>query len=91
MVNIETLESLTKINLIGEEKTAAVEYFDFWTKKFDALADIATENVEPLITVSSLENVMRDDVSFKMISRETLLENSPEQHNGHFVVPRILE
>jgi len=91
MVNIETLESLTKIKLTDAEKNAAIEYFGFWIKKFDMLENVETGNTEPLVTVSSLENVMREDISFKMVSREALLENSPEQHNGYFVVPRILE
>ena len=88
---IKTLESLTKINLTDEEKIKAVEYFDFWIKKFDMLENVDTGNIEPLITVSSLVNVMRDDVSYKTISVDELLENAPEQYNGYFIVPRILE
>ena len=88
---LKTLESLSKINLTDEEKTAAVEFFGFFVPKFDMLENIDTENTEPLVTVSSLENVMRDDVSHQMVSVDELLENAPEQHNGYFVVPRILE
>lgn len=88
---LKQLESLAKINLTDAEKYTAIEFFDFFTEKFELLADIDTENVEPFVTVSALENVMREDISFKMISRETLLENAPEQYDGHFVVPRILE
>jgi len=89
--NIKKLESLTKLKLTDEEKTAALEYFDFWIPKFNMLENVDTENVEPLITVSSLVNVMREDVSYKMVSVDELLENAPDQHNGYFVVPRILE
>ena len=88
---IKTLESLTKINLADGEKTAAVEFFDFFIQKFDMLENVDTENIEPLVTVSPLLNVMRDDVSEKTISVDELLENAPEQYNGYFVVPRILE
>jgi aspartyl-tRNA(Asn)/glutamyl-tRNA(Gln) amidotransferase subunit C len=95
MIDFETkikrLESLTKINLTDAEKIAAVEFFDFFIPKFDMLENVDTENVEPLFTVSSLVNVMRDDVSNKTISVDKLLENAPEQYNGYFVVPRILE
>ena len=88
---IKTLESLTKLNLTDEEKTAAVEFFDYFIPKFDMLENVDTENIEPLITVSSLVNVMREDASYKMTSVDELLENAPEQYNGYFVVPRILE
>jgi len=88
---VKTLESLSKINLTDEEKKTAYDFFDFFIQKFDALENIDTENTEPLITVSSLVNVMREDVSHKMVSVEKLLENAPEQYNNYFVVPRILE
>jgi aspartyl-tRNA(Asn)/glutamyl-tRNA(Gln) amidotransferase subunit C len=91
MVNIEKLETLTKIKLTDAEKTAAIEFFEVYTAKFDKLENIDTTNTEPLITVSTLENVMREDIVYKILDRETLLENVPEQHDGYIIVPRILE
>jgi aspartyl-tRNA(Asn)/glutamyl-tRNA(Gln) amidotransferase subunit C len=91
MIDLKTLESLSKINLTDDEKITALEYFDFWVKKFDMLENIDTENTEPLITVSSLVNVMREDISYKMVSVDRLFENAPEEYNNYFVVPRILE
>ena len=91
MYNLRTLESLSKINLTEDEKNTAVEFFDFFTGKFDMLDNINTENTAPFVTVLSLENVMREDISHKMVSVDELLENAPEQNNGYFVVPRILE
>ena len=88
---LKTLESLAKINLTDEEKKIAVEFFELCIPKFDLLENIDTTNVEPLVTVSSLENVMREDIAYKMVSREELLKNAPEQNDGYFVVPRILE
>ena len=91
MFDIETLKSLAKIKLTEEEKAEANEFFGFWTEKLDKLEHIETENIEPLVTVSSLENVMREDAPFKMTDRETLLSSAPDQHDGYFVVPRILD
>ena len=88
---LKTLELLSKINLTDAERNTALEFFEFYIPKFDMLENVDTENIEPLITVSSLENVMREDVSKKMVSVEKLLENAPDQYNGYFVVPRILE
>jgi len=34
---------------------------------------------------------MRDDIAYKIFDRGAILENAPEQHDGYFVVPRILE
>ena len=91
MFDLEKLESLVKIKLTDAERAAAVEYFDLWIKKFDKLEYADTENTEPLISVSALENVMREDTAYKFISRDKLLENAPEQNDGYIVVPRILE
>jgi len=91
MLNLEKLESLVKIKLTDEERIAAFEYFDCWIEKFGVLESIDTESIEPLISVSTLENVLREDISYKLFDRETLIENAPEQHDGYIVVPRILE
>ena len=91
MVDLKILESLSKINLTDDEKNKADDFFKFWIEKFDMLENVDTENIEPLVTVSSLVNVMREDTAYKMLSREELLENAPEQHDGYFIVPRILE
>ena len=91
MINLEKLESLIKIKLMDEEKASAVEFFDCWIEKFDKLENVDTQNIEPLISVSTLENVMREDIACKMLDREILLENAPEQHDGYIVVPRIIE
>ena len=91
MYDLNTLESLSKIKLTDEEKNKAVEYFDYWLKKFDMLEGIDTENIAPLVSVFSKDNVMREDISRKMVDVDKLLQTAPEQYNGYFVVPRILE
>ena len=91
MYDLEKLESLAKINLTDEEKNKAAEFFDLWIEKFDRLEEIGTENIEPLVAVSSLVNVTREDIAEKMVSVSELLENAPEQYNNYFVVPRIIE
>ena len=91
MLDLDKLESLAMLKLTESERAAACEYFDLYIKKFDGLAQIDTQNIEPLISVSSLENIMRDDISYKIISRDKLLETAPHQQDGYIIVPRILE
>lgn len=88
---LNKLESISKINLTEAERKNALEFFESSIQRFDMLENIETENTEPLITVSSLTNVMREDVSYKIISAETILESAPEHQDGYFVVPRILD
>jgi len=91
MVNLEKLEQAVKIKLTDEEKRAAAEYFEHWLKKFEKLEAFDPGDAEPLINAVSLENVTREDVAYKIFDRDAILENAPEQHDGYFVVPRILE
>jgi len=91
MFDLKKLEAISKIELTDEEKNMAFEFFGFWIEKFDTLAEENTEDTEPLVSVLPLENVMREDVAYKAISRDELLENAPGQHDGYFVVPKILD
>ncbi|MCL1794307.1 MAG: Asp-tRNA(Asn)/Glu-tRNA(Gln) amidotransferase subunit GatC [Oscillospiraceae bacterium] len=91
MHDLETLKSLSKIKLSEKENSAAEEYFKYWIFKFDMLDEVGTNGIEPLVSVLPLENVMREDISRKMATLDELLENSPEQHEGYFVVPRVLD
>ena len=91
MIDLEKLEKLAKIKLTVAERADAVKFFDGWTEKFDKLAKFDTDGVEPLITPVALEDIMREDVARKLFDRAELLENAPEQHDGYFIVPRILE
>ena len=91
MQSTEKLAKTKKLNLTGEEK----EYLDNKRKmledSFASLAQINTDGIEPLVSVLIAENVLREDVSFKMISRDELLENAPEQYDGYFQVPKTLD
>ena len=91
MVNLDKLESLVKIKLTDSERAEAVRYFDAWIKKFEKLAGVDTQGVEPLISASELENIMREDTACKLFNRAELLENAHEHQDGYIVVPRILE
>ena len=88
---LKMLESISKINLTDTEKENALGFFNFFIGKFDVLENIEIENIDPLVTVFPVCNIMREDISYKIISRETLFENAVEQNDGYFVVPKILE
>ena len=55
------------------------------------LGELDTSGVEPTYQVTDLENVWRDDVVIDdRISREQLLELSPESLNHQVKVPKVL-
>ncbi len=91
MVNMIELATIEKINLTAEETAQLSAYAGILEDSFAELATADTEGVTPLVTVLDLKNVLRDDIAAKMLSREELLSNAPEQYDGYFQVPKTLE
>jgi aspartyl-tRNA(Asn)/glutamyl-tRNA(Gln) amidotransferase subunit C len=57
----------------------------------DVLNKVDTAGVEPTAHVLPLKNVMRADEARPSLPRELALANAPEQEDGYFKVPKILE
>lgn len=57
----------------------------------ELLNELDTTGVEPTTHVLDLKNVMRKDEPRKWITREDALKNAPDQKDGQFKVPSILE
>lgn len=63
---------------------AILEYVDVLNK-----AD--TADIEPTAHVLPLKNVMRPDEVRPSLPRDLALSNAPEQEDGYFKVPKIME
>lgn len=57
----------------------------------DVLSKVDTSGVEPTAHVLPVKNVMRADEAKPSLPRELALANAPEQEDGYFKVPKILE
>lgn len=53
--------------------------------------DLDTANVPPMEHVLPIQNVLRDDGEPSDFSRDALLANAPEQMDGCFSVPKVIE
>ena len=82
---------MAMLELTETERSPLKKRFDTIADSFNALEAYDTDGTEPLVTVLELSNVMREDISTKLISREQLLENAPEQHDGYFQVPAAID
>ena len=91
MHDIEYYEKMMKLRLTVEERATMPSYIEAFKEQFGELDKIDTEGVEPLVTVLDIYNVLRDDVAEKLISREELLKNAPEQYDGYFQVPKTVD
>jgi aspartyl-tRNA(Asn)/glutamyl-tRNA(Gln) amidotransferase subunit C len=91
MENIKDYEALAKLDLPLNERLFISERADMLIKSFEELKNADTQGAEPLVTVLSIQNILRDDVAVKLVKREELLENAPQQSDGFFQVPKTLE
>jgi aspartyl-tRNA(Asn)/glutamyl-tRNA(Gln) amidotransferase subunit C len=57
----------------------------------EQLNELDTTGVEPLTTMSSEVNVMRDDKAGSHLSHEAGLKNAPKKDSDYFRVPKVLE
>ena len=91
MSSFEDYENMAMLDLSEAERKNLKARFDEITDSFSALDAYDTTGIEPLVTVLCLHNVIREDITAKNISREELLKNAPEQHDGYFQVPATID
>ena len=84
-------ESMVMLDLTDDERNVLTERFKSVTGEFAVLDDIDVNGVLPLVSVLDLQNVLREDVAEKVISRDELLKNAPEQNEGYFQVPAAMD
>lgn len=88
---IEYVSILAKLELSDAEKEAAKKDMGRMLNYIDKLNELDTMGVEPMSHVFPVQNVFRDDVVTNGDDRENILKNAPEQKDGMFAVPKILD
>jgi len=91
MKDIKVYEAMAKLDLPETERQWVKDRVEKLLDSFSALESIDTSRTAPLVTVLDIHNIMRDDVAHKLVTREELLSNAPEQYDGYFQVPKTLE
>jgi len=90
VLNITEYEAMMMLGLSNKEREELSELFEEITNGFTALEQVDTDGVEPLVTVLDRYNVLREDVAEKLVSKDELLANAPQQQDGYFQVPETL-
>ena len=88
---VDWVANLARLELSDEmaEKMAAQlsQVLGFIAK----LNELDTSGVEPLSHPGALTSVFRDDAPAAPLYREAALKNAPDQTDGFFRVPRVIE
>ena len=88
---LKSLEKLNQLELSDAEREEVMAFFETLNAGENALSALNTDNTERMVHVINLVNVLRDDAEIKNFSRESLLEGAPEQTDGYWQVPRLIE
>jgi len=88
---VEHVARLARLQFTEEEKNQLAVQLSAILKYADKLNELDTENVEPTSHPMPLANVMREDESRPSWPIEKVLANAPEEEDGQFKVPAVLE
>ncbi|WNS43009.1 Asp-tRNA(Asn)/Glu-tRNA(Gln) amidotransferase subunit GatC [Paenibacillus sp. MMS20-IR301] len=89
--DVQHVAKLARLQLSPEEEGTFTEQMNAILQYAEKLNELDTENVQPTTHVLQVSNVMRDDVVKESLSQEEALLNAPEEEDGHFKVPAVLE
>ena len=88
---VKYLESLGRIELTDEQRTATEKDLQDILTYIDTLNELTTDGVEPLSHSFPVTNVMREDEVAMHNTRDDILQNAPEEKDGCFVVPKTVD
>ncbi|MBH0231419.1 Asp-tRNA(Asn)/Glu-tRNA(Gln) amidotransferase subunit GatC [Halobacillus yeomjeoni] len=88
---VKHVAHLARLAINEEEAETFTKQLDDIITYAEQLNELDTEGVEPTTHVLDLKNVMRKDEPKKWVEKEDVMKNAPDQKDGQFKVPSILE
>ncbi|MCP8617859.1 Asp-tRNA(Asn)/Glu-tRNA(Gln) amidotransferase subunit GatC [Salirhabdus salicampi] len=88
---VKHVAKLARLAITEEEAEMFTDQLSSIIDFAEELNELNTDDVKPTTHVLDLKNVMRKDEARKWISQEEALKNAPDQKDGQFRVPSILE
>ncbi|MDR3560040.1 MAG: Asp-tRNA(Asn)/Glu-tRNA(Gln) amidotransferase subunit GatC [Negativicutes bacterium] len=89
--DVEDVALLARLELAENDIAKFTDQLNAILDYVDMLDKVNTDGVEPTAHVLPLKNVMRADEAKPSLPRAAALANAPEQEDGYFKVPKILE
>ncbi|TJY38525.1 Asp-tRNA(Asn)/Glu-tRNA(Gln) amidotransferase subunit GatC [Cohnella pontilimi] len=89
--DVEHVAALARLDLSEQEKEAFTGQLNAILGYADKLNELDTSGIEPTSHVLPLFNVMREDEVRPSLPIEEVLANAPEEEDGQFKVPAVLD
>jgi len=90
-IDIEKVARLARLELSEDEKETFENQMEQILTYMEQLNRIDTTGVEPTSHAIPICNVFREDEVKPSFSQEEVLAITPDEEDGHFKVPRIIE
>jgi aspartyl-tRNA(Asn)/glutamyl-tRNA(Gln) amidotransferase subunit C len=90
-MDIEKVAKLARLELSDEEKVTFGNQLEQILSYMEQLNQLDTTGVEPTSHAIPIHNVFREDEVRSSIQQEEVLAIAPDDEDGHFKVPRIIE
>ncbi len=90
-MDIEKVAKLARLELSEEEKVTFGNQLEQILTYMEQLNRLDTTGVEPTSHAIPIHNAFREDETKPSFPQEEVLGISPDQEDGHFRVPRIIE
>lgn len=88
---VDHIAHLSRLKFDGQAKEEMRDDMEKIINFMDKLNEVDTENIEPLIFMSTEINNLRDDVSEITLSHDEILKNAPKKDSDYFRIPKVLE
>ncbi|GAB1158978.1 MULTISPECIES: Asp-tRNA(Asn)/Glu-tRNA(Gln) amidotransferase subunit GatC [Paenibacillus] len=89
--DVQHVAKLARLNLTSEEEQTLTGQLNAILKYAEKLNELDTENIEPTTHVLHVSNVMREDETKESLPIEQVMRNAPEEEDGQFKVPAVME
>ncbi|MEK3789215.1 MULTISPECIES: Asp-tRNA(Asn)/Glu-tRNA(Gln) amidotransferase subunit GatC [Paenibacillus] len=89
--NVRHVAKLSRLNLTAEEEEIMTGQLNAILKYAEKLNELDTDEVEPTTHVLHVSNVMREDEVRPSLSLDEVMLNAPDEEEGQFKVPAVLE
>lgn len=89
--DVQHVAKLARLNLTAEEEHTLTGQLNAILKYAEKLNELDTENIEPTTHVLHVSNVMREDETKESLSIEQVMRNAPDEEDGQFKVPAVME
>ncbi len=89
---VEHIAKLAKLRFTEEEKTKLQGEMNVVLDYIDKLNEIpGLDDIKPLENMNDTENVFREDIAEKCLTKEEALKNAPEKTDNFFKVPKVID